>query len=124
MHLSVQPEGGSTNVYSLLAFEADVPPGFVTDTFTVPAVCAGAVAVIWVSLSIVNDVAALAPKSTVAASVNPVPVKVTVFPPATGPEAGSTLVTVGASGTGTVVVVVVGASVVVVVGASVVVVVG
>ncbi len=72
-----------------------VPEGAVTVTSTVPAACAGAVAVIWFALSTVKVVAAVAPKSTAVAPVNPVPAIVTEVPPAAGPELGVTLVTVG-----------------------------
>ncbi len=45
----------------------------------------------------VKLVAALAPKSTAVAPVNPVPVMVTDVPPAAGPVFGLTAVTVGAA---------------------------
>ena len=54
-----------------------MPPGVVTVTSTVPAACAGAVAVIWVAETTVKVVAAVAPKSTAVAPVKPVPVMVT-----------------------------------------------
>ncbi len=41
--------------------------------------------------------AATEPKSTALASRNPVPVMVTVVPPASGPDTGLTAVTVGAA---------------------------
>ena len=63
---------------------------------TVPAAWAGDVAVIDVSLLTVKPVAAVAPKFTAVAPVNPVPVIVTDVPPAAGPLLGVTLVTVGA----------------------------
>ena len=56
---------------------ADVPPGVVTVTSTVP-VPAGLSAVIVVSLTTVTLVAAVVPKSTAVAPVKPVPVIVTV----------------------------------------------
>jgi len=65
------------------------PPTVVTVIGTVP-VPAGATAVIWVAETTVNDVAAVAPKSTAVAPVNPVPVNVTDVPPVTGPETGNT----------------------------------
>ncbi len=49
---------------------------------------AGEVAVIWVSETTVKLVAAVAPKATAVAPVKPVPVMVTVVPPAVGPEVG------------------------------------
>jgi hypothetical protein len=73
-----------------------VPAGVVTVTSTVP-VPAGAVAVIWVA-EFTAYVAAVAPKRTAVAPLNPVPVMVTVVPPASGPEVGLTPVTVGACG--------------------------
>jgi hypothetical protein len=72
-----------------------VPPGVVTVTSTVPAP-AGEVAVICVALLNVNVVAAVAPNFTAVAPVKFVPVMVTTVPPAAGPLAGLTLLTVGA----------------------------
>ena len=46
----------------------------------------------------VTPVAALPPKATVSSAAKFVPVMVTVVPPATGPEAGVTALTVGAAG--------------------------
>ena len=74
---------------------ADVPAGVVTVTSAVP-VPAGLVAVIEVSLTTVTFVAAVVPKSTAVAPVNPVPVIVTVVPPASGPDVGLKPVTLGA----------------------------
>jgi hypothetical protein len=73
-----------------------VPPGVVTVTSTVPAP-AGEVAVICVALFTVNVVAPVAPNFTAVAPVKFVPVMVTLVPPAAGPLAGLTLVTVGAA---------------------------
>ena len=75
---------------------ADVPPGVVTVTSTVP-VPAGLSAVIVVSLTTVKFVAAVVPKSTAVAPVKPVPVIVTDVPPAAGPLVGLRPVTVGAA---------------------------
>ena len=72
------------------------PSVLVTTTFTVPAACAGVVAVIVVLLATVTLVAAVVPTATVAPARNPVPVMVTGVPPAVVPEAGETLLTVGA----------------------------
>ena len=72
-----------------------VPPGVVTVTLTVPGLADGAVAASWVVDLNVTEVAGLEPKSTVAPETKFVPVIVTVFPPAVGPPAGLTLVTVG-----------------------------
>ncbi len=73
-----------------------VPPGVVTVMSTVPAVPAGAVAVIWVALSRVNDLAALAPKSTAVAPVKSLPDITTEVPPAPGPPDGLSARTTGA----------------------------
>jgi hypothetical protein len=72
-----------------------VPPGVLIAMSMVP-VPAGAVVVIWVSDTTVNEVAGVAPKVTEAAAVNPVPVIVTVVPG--GPDAGLTPDTEGAGG--------------------------
>ena len=70
----------------------------VTFTSTVPpAALAGELTVICVSETKVTPVPAVAPKLTVAALVNPVPVIVTEVPPAAGPLVGLMLVTVGAT---------------------------
>jgi hypothetical protein len=61
----------------------------VTVTSTGPALAAaGAVAVIEVPELTVNEDAAVAPKSTAVAPVNPVPVMVTLVPPTRTPDAG------------------------------------
>ena len=75
---------------------ADVPPGVVTVTSTVP-VPAGDVAVTVVALTGVTLVAAVAPNMTEEAPVSTVPVMVTVFTPAAGPDVGLIPVTVGAA---------------------------
>ncbi len=74
---------------------AEVPPGPITVTSTVP-VPAGLTAVIELSLLNVKLVAGVVPKSTAVASVKLVPVIVTNVPPAPGPNAGLTPVTAGA----------------------------
>ena len=71
-----------------------MPPGVVTVTSTVPDP-AGDVAVIEVSLLKVKPAAFVAPNFTPVTPVKPVPVMVTLVPPATGPVVGLTLVTVG-----------------------------
>jgi hypothetical protein len=81
-------------VYWSFALRALTPPGVVTVTPTTP-VPAGAVAVMLVSLATEMFVAGVAPKFTADAPVRPVPVIVTVFPPAVGPDEGATPVTVG-----------------------------
>ena len=67
-------------------FEVPPPAGFVTVTFTVPAVtisAAGMVATIWVLVTDEGVIAGLAPKLTVAPLIKPVPatVKVKAGPP-------------------------------------------
>jgi hypothetical protein len=74
---------------------AEVPPAVVTVTSTIPTAWAGEVVVISVSETTVKEPAAVVPKSTVVAVVNPVPVMVTGIPPAVGPDVGATEVTVG-----------------------------
>ena len=73
-----------------------VPPKFITVTSTVPAAPAGVTTVIEPSLLTVNDVASTAPKYTALAVVKPVPLMVTVSPPAAVAVFGETPVTVGA----------------------------
>ena len=75
---------------------AEVPPGVVTVTSTVPDP-AGEVAVTEVALLTTTPVAASAPKWTALAPVRLVPVMVTEVPPAAGPDVGLTAVTVGAA---------------------------
>jgi hypothetical protein len=66
-------------------------------TFTAPAAWAGVVAVIIALLTTVYVVAAVPPNVTDVAPVNPVPVIVTLVPPARGPNVGLMLVNVGAA---------------------------
>ena len=63
--------------------------------FLTPTEPAGETAVIWVADTTVKLVAATVAKATAVAPVKPVPVMVTVVPPATGPEAGLRAVTFG-----------------------------
>ncbi len=89
--------GGVTYVY-VAAF--DVPPDVVTVTLTAPAAPAGAVTVSDVVDAAVT-VAAVEPKSTVspdAVALNPVPVIVTVVPPAVVPLVGLIDVIAGTGG--------------------------
>ena len=72
------------------------PSVLVTTTLTVPAACAGVVAVIEVLLTTVMLVAAVPPNVTVAPNRNPVPVIVIAVPPAVVPEVGEIVATVGA----------------------------
>ena len=73
-----------------------VPPAVVTETFTAPALPTGVVAVMEVSDTTVNGAAA-APKLTLVAAVNPLPLIVTDCPPVDGPDGGETAVTSGAA---------------------------
>src|SRR5665213_269625 len=66
---------------------------------TAPAVPAGLVAVTVVSLTTVNAVAAVVPKLTAVAPVKPVPVIVTMGPPAADPPVGLMLVPIGVGAT-------------------------
>ena len=66
-----------------------VPSGVVTVTSTVPALPAGAVAVIVLGPSIVNWLAAANPKATDVAPAKLPPVIVTTVPPSVGPLDGS-----------------------------------
>lgn len=101
MLVDVFEEGGVEGAVVQPQGEDLVPAGVVTVTSTAPTlVAAGAVAVIEVSLFTVNDDAATGPKSTAVAPVNPLPVTVTVVPPASGPLDGLTPVTTGAVMTG------------------------
>src|SRR5690348_13635324 len=96
------PDAGDTPVtvgpelqdYLARAEVALVPPAVVTVTSTWP-VPAGLVALSTVEDTNVTGVAAVPPNLTVAAAVKPVPVMVTTVPPAAGPDAGDTPVTVG-----------------------------
>jgi hypothetical protein len=54
-------------------------------------------AVMLVALTTVNEVAAVLPKLTAVAPVNPLPVMVTAVPPASGPATGEIPVTTGAT---------------------------
>src|SRR5208283_830056 len=87
--------GTGSYVNSSAGEVALVPPGVVTVTSTVPAEPAGETAVIWVVEVTVKLDAAVVPNITAVAPVNPVPVIVTVVPPATGPAAGVIPVTTG-----------------------------
>ena len=77
-------------------FAALTPPPVVTTTLAVPAVPAGVVAVIDVSLTTTRLVAATPANVTPVAPLKPVPVIVTAVPPAGGPVAGAISETVGA----------------------------
>src|SRR5437868_3810554 len=75
--LTLVTVGAARNVNWSAAPVALVPLGVVTVMSTVPAVWAGEVAVIDVALFTVKEAAAVAPKLTAVAPVNPVPVIVT-----------------------------------------------
>ena len=64
-------------------------------TLTTPAEPAGAVTVIWVADTTTTEVPATVPNLTEVAPVKFAPVRVTEVPPAAGPDAGLTVVTVG-----------------------------
>ena len=73
-----------------------VPSGVVTLTETVPLTSLGETAVMEVSLFTVKLLAAVAPKATAVAPVKPVPVMITLVPPAFRPEVGEMAGTAGA----------------------------
>jgi len=76
-----------------------VPPVVVTVTSTLPADCAGAMAVIVASDSTWKS-AKTVPKSTALAPVNPLPLTVTLVPPVVSPDVGLRPVTAGPGGGG------------------------
>ncbi len=78
------------------AVAAEVPPGVVTVTSTVPAEPAGAVAVIWLSLLTVK-LALAVPNYTADALVKPVPVMTTEVPEDRGPAERLRPLTTGAA---------------------------
>ena len=89
-------ENGATRVPISAIADAACLPLLVTVTVTAPAPCAGVVAVIVVAFTTVTPVPAVPPTLTVAPVAKPVPVIVIVVAPAVEPDAGATLVTVGA----------------------------
>src|SRR5262245_3357883 len=90
--------GAATNLNLSAALVADVPSGVVTVRST--GWPAGSVALICVADTTVKLAAGVLPNETAVAPVKWVPVIVTVTPPAAGPLAGDTLLTVGADGFG------------------------
>ena len=82
-------------MYRSAALAVLVPSGVVTVMSMVAAPSAGLVAVMLVGLLTVKLVAAVVPNITAVAFVKPVPVIVTLVPPAVGPAEGATWVTVG-----------------------------
>jgi hypothetical protein len=84
-------------VYRSSEIAAEVPPGVLTVTSTVPAVSEGELAAQLVFVQL-TAVAALEPKLTVVETepeTKPVPVTVTTVPPKSGPADGLMEVTVG-----------------------------
>ena len=81
--------------YSWAVPDVPVPPAVVTLTFTAPATWGLVLAWTTVGLVTVKDVAAVAPKWTAVAPMNPVPVILTVVPPLVVPDVGVSEVTVG-----------------------------
>src|ERR1700676_4126950 len=91
--------GGAVKVnWSDGALTSEVPPGVVTKTSTVAAASAGEMIVMEVAELTTRPVPAVVPNFTVVAPVKPVPVTVTLVPPAVGPVFGLTPVTVGTGG--------------------------
>lgn len=72
---------------------------FVTVTLTAPAEDAGVMAVIWVELLTLTELARPPPKETVAPASKSLPVMATAVPPPVGPLAGETLANSGARDT-------------------------
>jgi hypothetical protein len=77
------------------------PSGLATTRSTLPALRAGAVAVIDVALETATAVAAVVPNDTVAPATKPAPVIVTTVPPVSGPDVGATDAIDGGGTTGT-----------------------
>src|SRR5712692_7147086 len=100
------PEVGLTALTVGGAMYANWSPGFtaldcaptVTTTSTVPAACAGVVALICVALTTVTPVAAAPPTVTAAVASKFVPVIVMAVPPGAGPDVGVTALTLGGGG--------------------------
>src|SRR6202790_3412188 len=93
------PGGGAVKVnWSDGALTSEVPPGVVTKTSTVAAASAGEMMVMDVAELTTRPVPAVVPNFTTVAPVKPVPVTVTLVPPAVGPVFGLTPVTVGTGG--------------------------
>ena len=83
------------NVNRSAAVVGLVPPGVVTVTCTAPAACGGLTALTEESEATVKLAAAVSPKVTAVAPVNPAPRRPTGVPPEMGPEFGETWLTVG-----------------------------
>jgi hypothetical protein len=95
--LSAVTVGAATYVYWSAADVVDVPSAFVTVTSTVPAACAGAVAVIDVAEFTTTVSAEVPPNDTDEVVVKFVPVMVTEVEPLVGPTVGLIDVTVGSA---------------------------
>src|SRR5207248_697622 len=94
--VTADTDGAGPAVKVKLGPPEDVPLGVTTLMVTVPGDSAGVTARTSVSDRTVNDAALVPPKSTSLAPVKPVPVMVTVSPPAVLPEEGLSEVTLGA----------------------------
>jgi hypothetical protein len=87
---------GAPNAYRLLLVAALVPAAVLTNTWTVPAVCAGATTDSRVGVTnVLASAVPVEPNFTVAPGAKPAPLIVTVFPPAVGPAFGLTAVIIG-----------------------------
>lgn len=83
--------------WKLKLSELSVPPGVVMLIETVPARCAGVIAVISPSSATEKLVAGVVPKFTLVVPVKPEPVMATLSPPAVTPVVGNTSVGAGAA---------------------------
>jgi hypothetical protein len=89
------PAAGSTGAWKANSAPEALAARHVCTVIAALPVPGGLVAVIWVPETIVTAVAGAPPIVTVAGRSNPVPVMVTLVPPAIGPVLGETWVTVG-----------------------------
>ncbi len=92
---SERTAGDDAYVKRPAVINADVPPGVVTWTLTVPTAWAGVLTRSWLADSTVVPVPATPPNVTRLAPVRFEPVTVTVVPPAVGPDAGDSERTAG-----------------------------
>ena len=93
-NVGAKPEMLGAGRYPKVPADVPVPFGVVTLTVTAPAP-AGATAVICVAELTVKLVALMPPNCTAVAPVKPVPVMMTLVPPAAGPDVGARPVIVG-----------------------------
>jgi hypothetical protein len=91
--------GGAAYVKRSVALVAEVPPGAITVTSTMP-LPAGLTALIEVGERIWKLAADAVPNVTAVVPAKPVPVIVTAVPPAAGPPVGVNDVTTGSGGGG------------------------